>query len=257
MFSEQCLLPRLQGYLIPFAPLAFIPYCQNCPRKMPSLLLVCPRLTHFTATSNILLTSSNLQLLQYSLLAPPLRNGISQRTCKASYGCFRPNKNGCDLDREYYRGGWHSSYPVLIRKTFYISQKLSIWKALQFKLSRLRVLQMIPGCCTPQGWEQCLRFPLRASPLRALTDLRLGGLLSRQQPNPPQPHPIARIFEINHSREYLLSSINLSFPRVSLTIGQISYVLLSSSPTYRQTCMPNCKPESRSPQQDQLDLTIS
>ena len=40
MFSVQCLLLGLHGYLIRFAPLAFIPYCQNCPRKMPSLLLV-------------------------------------------------------------------------------------------------------------------------------------------------------------------------------------------------------------------------
>ena len=60
MFSEQCLLLGLHGYLIRFAPLAFIPYCQNCPRKMPSLLLVRLRLTHLTATLNVLLTSSSL-----------------------------------------------------------------------------------------------------------------------------------------------------------------------------------------------------
>ncbi len=39
MFSEQCLLPGLHGYLIRFAPLAFIPHCQICPRKMPSLIV--------------------------------------------------------------------------------------------------------------------------------------------------------------------------------------------------------------------------
>ena len=50
MFSVQCLLLGLHGYLIRFAPLAFIPYCQNCPRRVPSLLLVRPRLTHLTAT---------------------------------------------------------------------------------------------------------------------------------------------------------------------------------------------------------------
>ncbi len=38
MFSVQCLLLGLHGYLIRFAPLAFIPYCQNSPREMPSLL---------------------------------------------------------------------------------------------------------------------------------------------------------------------------------------------------------------------------
>ena len=40
MFSEQGLLLGLQGYLIPFAPLAFIPHCQIRASKMPSLLLV-------------------------------------------------------------------------------------------------------------------------------------------------------------------------------------------------------------------------
>jgi hypothetical protein len=60
MFSEQCLLLGLQGYLIPFAPLAFIPYCQNRTRKVPSPLLVQLRLTHFTATSIVLFTSSGL-----------------------------------------------------------------------------------------------------------------------------------------------------------------------------------------------------
>ena len=62
MFSVQSLLLGLHGYLIRFAPLAFIPYCQNCSREMPSLLLVRLRLTHFTTTLNVLLTSPSLQL---------------------------------------------------------------------------------------------------------------------------------------------------------------------------------------------------
>ncbi len=60
MFSEQCLLLGLQGYLIPFAPLAFIPHCQIRTRKVPSLLLVQLRLTHFTVTLTVLLASSGL-----------------------------------------------------------------------------------------------------------------------------------------------------------------------------------------------------
>ncbi len=60
MFSAQCLLLGLHGYLIHFAPLAFIPHCQNCHREMPSLLLVHPRLTYFTTTSDVLLTSTSL-----------------------------------------------------------------------------------------------------------------------------------------------------------------------------------------------------
>ena len=40
MFSEQRLLLGLHGYLIRFAPLAFIPHCQIRSREVPSLLLV-------------------------------------------------------------------------------------------------------------------------------------------------------------------------------------------------------------------------
>ncbi len=60
MFSEQCLLLGLHGYLIRFAPLAFIPHRQIRTSKMPSLLLVQSRLTYFTTTSIVLLTSSGL-----------------------------------------------------------------------------------------------------------------------------------------------------------------------------------------------------
>ena len=60
MFSEQCLLLGLQGYLIPFAPLAFIPHCQNRPRKTPSRLSVHSGLKYFTTTPNVLLTPAGL-----------------------------------------------------------------------------------------------------------------------------------------------------------------------------------------------------
>ncbi len=60
MFSVQCLLLGLHGYLIRFAPLAFIPHCQNRICEVPSLLLVRLRSTHFTATLTVLFTSSGL-----------------------------------------------------------------------------------------------------------------------------------------------------------------------------------------------------
>ena len=61
MFSEQCLLLGLHGYLIRFAPLAFIPHCQIRTSNLPSLLLVQSRLTYFTTTSTVLIASSGLQ----------------------------------------------------------------------------------------------------------------------------------------------------------------------------------------------------
>ena len=69
MFSEQCLLLGLHGYLIRFAPLAFIPHCQIRTSKMPSLLLVRSRLTYFTTTSSVLLASSGLEFA--SILCTP------------------------------------------------------------------------------------------------------------------------------------------------------------------------------------------
>ena len=93
---------------------------------------------------------SRSQAKQYPLHAGPLRGPISQKTYKASYGCFRPNKCGCDLDCWDYRGGWHQSCPVLIRETFCISQKLLNYReALWLALSHFRVLQKFPDCCTP------------------------------------------------------------------------------------------------------------
>ena len=80
MFSEQCLLPGLHGYLIRFAPLAFIPHCQNRSRKTPSRLLVHIGSTHFTATLIVLLTPPGLEVLQYLLPAGTLRVPISQET---------------------------------------------------------------------------------------------------------------------------------------------------------------------------------
>ena len=60
MFSEQCLLLGLHGYLIRFATLAFIPHCQIRTSEMPSLLLVQIGSTHFTDTLCVLLTSPGL-----------------------------------------------------------------------------------------------------------------------------------------------------------------------------------------------------
>ena len=87
---------------------------------------------------------------QYLLHALTLRVKISQETYTASYGCFRPNNCGYDLDRRDYRGGWHRSCPVLIRQHFYSWQKSFLKrKTLWFALSHFRALQKIPDCCTP------------------------------------------------------------------------------------------------------------
>ena len=51
----------LLGYLIRFAPLAFVPHSQNRSGQMPPPLVVLLGLTHFTGTQGILLTSPGLE----------------------------------------------------------------------------------------------------------------------------------------------------------------------------------------------------
>lgn len=62
MFSVQCLLLGLHGYLIHFAPLAFIPHCQNRSCRTPSRLLVHMGSEHFTATPYVLSAPPGLSL---------------------------------------------------------------------------------------------------------------------------------------------------------------------------------------------------
>ena len=60
--------------------------------------------------------------------------------------------------------------------------------------SRFRALWRLRACCTPWSWDQYFSVPLGATPLRAPTDLRFGGPLHRQLPNPPPTHPMALRF---------------------------------------------------------------
>ena len=123
MFSVQCLLLGLHGYLIHFAPLAFIPHCQICNRKVPSLFVSLFKINvfyHYLKHTPCVLQSLAVKYLLHFL---HLRCEISQWTFTASYECFRPNNCGCDLDCRDYRGGWHRSCPVLIRQPFYSWQK--------------------------------------------------------------------------------------------------------------------------------------
>ena len=59
--STHRLRPGLPGYLIPFAPLAFVPQRQLSSRKPLSPLVFLLISTHFTATLGILLSSPILQ----------------------------------------------------------------------------------------------------------------------------------------------------------------------------------------------------
>ncbi len=68
--------------------------------------------------------SSRSLVLQCSLLAVKLGLTISQRIYKTGYGRFRPNKSDPHSWRWCYRGGWHQSFPPLIRQDSWSWQKL-------------------------------------------------------------------------------------------------------------------------------------
>ena len=60
--SSQRLGPGLPGYLIPFAPLAFVPQRQEMSRDSPSPLVFHLISTHFTATPSIPVPPPTLKL---------------------------------------------------------------------------------------------------------------------------------------------------------------------------------------------------
>ena len=85
----------LPGYLILFAPHAFVPQCQFQSSKPPSPLMFLLISTHFTATLGIPLTSPRDSSLTVSKAVPELSPGFSLLTCHTTYApSFTPSKSG-------------------------------------------------------------------------------------------------------------------------------------------------------------------
>ena len=83
MLSTHRLRRGLLGYLIPFAPHAFVHERHNCSSKLLSLLVFLPILTHFTATPVIPLASSSLEYDRFArgpeVELQDLTNDVSNR----------------------------------------------------------------------------------------------------------------------------------------------------------------------------------
>ena len=84
----------LPGYLILFAPHAFVPQCQFQSSKPPSPLMFLLISTHFTATLGIPLTSLLHSSLTVSKAVPELSPGFSLLTCHTTYAPFTPSNSG-------------------------------------------------------------------------------------------------------------------------------------------------------------------
>ena len=68
--------------------------------------------------------SQDKEYLKHAVL---LSVTISLKTFLSGYERFRPSNCDCHLWRRCYRGGWHPSYPPLIRQAVYTWQKPNQW----------------------------------------------------------------------------------------------------------------------------------
>ncbi len=105
----------LPGYLILFAPLAFVPQCQESSRDSLSPPVFLSISTHFTVHREFqspLRPSSKAVFNAVSELS----SEISHQTCPATYAPFTPSESEQRLGPLYYRGCWHRvSRPFLFR----------------------------------------------------------------------------------------------------------------------------------------------
>ena len=83
----------LPGYLILFAPHAFVPQRQLLSRKSPSPLVFLLISTHFTATLGIPLSPPALKSCSSKGL-PELSPGLSPHAYRTAYVLFTPNNSG-------------------------------------------------------------------------------------------------------------------------------------------------------------------
>ena len=105
-FNIHRLWHGLLGYLIRFAPHAFVPQRQKWSSESLSPLVFLPISMHFTTTPGIPFTSTTLESNSFSRHFQ-LSLELSQETYKTAYGPFTPSHSGQRLPPTYYRGCWH------------------------------------------------------------------------------------------------------------------------------------------------------
>ncbi len=153
----------LPGYLILFAPPAFVPQCQLHSREPPSPPVFFLISTHFTATPRIPLSSPALQPHSFGC-SSPLGSGISHPTRGTTYAPFTPSKSEQRSPPLYYRGCWHRVSrgflfryhhlpPVFGAETFFPNdrslQPEGLHPPRSVASSRFRALRMILDCSLP------------------------------------------------------------------------------------------------------------
>ena len=150
----------LEGYLIPFAPLALVPQCQSVAKQHGPA----GRLRHRCSSRDLRISPLHREFplplphssQPVSTAAPGLSPGIERWTWAATYGPFTPNHSGQRLHPPYYRGCWHGVSRCLFlryRQNFF-SEKRSLRPTglhppRGIAPSGFRPLRKIPHCCLP------------------------------------------------------------------------------------------------------------
>ncbi len=104
--SAHRLRPGLPGYLIPFAPLAFVPQRQlqaREPLSPPAFLLIS---THFTAPPRVPLSPPALESGSFQCNSSVEPRDFTSDMPNA-YAPFMPSDSEQRLPPSYYRGCWH------------------------------------------------------------------------------------------------------------------------------------------------------
>ncbi len=159
--SSQRLRPGLLGYLIRFAPLAFVPHRRIRSGLTPSPQVVLEGLLHFTAPPLIPQTPHRSLVWECPLHAVELSPTISQEIFQTGYGRFRPSNADRHLWRWCYRGGWHQSCPPLIRQGVYPWQKPEHCSSTQDSLITLSCIVKVPRLLHPVGLGPVSQCPSR------------------------------------------------------------------------------------------------
>ena len=105
--------------------------------------------------------SSRSQATQFLEHAVRISLTISQEIFEAGYGRFRPNKRGCHSWRWCYRGGWHQSYPPLIRQALYTWQKPMLRMSTENPLITLSCIVKVSRLLHPVGLGPVSQCPSR------------------------------------------------------------------------------------------------
>ena len=103
--------------------------------------------------------ASRSQAKQCPLHAVMLSTTISQEIYLAGYERFRPNKNGPHLRRWCYRGGWHQSFPPLIRQSTYLWQKLMQYMSTWSPPVTLSCIAEVSRLLHPVGLGSVSQYP--------------------------------------------------------------------------------------------------